>query len=162
MHGDSLELANLVEDPFREVDLLNALLQCEISSHQTYTHVLSKLEGVPGLRQLARFEIDHEASAEALRQRIRSIGGSPVETAGVWGQWPQAISAADRVVGSVADLDALKQEEQQSAEEYRRVLALPRLSRDCRELILCSLLPRVELHLQLVNQLIEGDVPAVF
>jgi len=142
-----------------EVGVLNGLLQCELSSFLTYRHVLDKLKGSPGTGQLSRFVSEHEASAEALRQRIRALGGRPVDNPGIWGRWSEGVVDTDRIVGTVADLDALKQEEQQSAAEYRRALSHPRLSRDCRELIECSLLPRVELHLELVNQLLAGAPP---
>lgn len=141
----------------RIAELLNSLLECELSAIETYANAAKKLAQCRIVSELVRFGRDHEDAAEALRQQIRSLGGTPVESSGVWGKWPQGVEATSRVVGAVAELDALTGEETHSLYRYREVLGDRNLDPASRSLIQDRLLPRVSAHHERIAELLSED-----
>ena len=132
-------------------DTLNQLLECELSALETYQRAFKKLKEAAGIDELYAIEEEHWGSANLLRQRIRKLGASPVATSGVWGAWPLGVEGTSRVVGEVADLEALKQEEAHSLRMYREVLTTASLDAESKEMIADVLLPRSERHLSMVE-----------
>ncbi len=134
--------------------LLNELLECELSAISTYSHALEKLSLTRMATELARFKDNHEAAAEILTQQIRSLGGTPVTSAGVWGKRPQD---RQEFMGLVAQLDALTEKERHSLYRYREVLSDDCLDYASRELIQEKLLPRTSAHHHRILELLRED-----
>ena len=77
-------------DPERVVRILNSLLRSEISATETYSQAIPKVASdVEVLREIAR---EHGQAVSDLRAAIKSVGGVPDETSGIWPALPSKVS----------------------------------------------------------------------
>lgn len=136
--------------PSSSTDRLNHLLECELSAVATYQRAVRKLVSAPGAEALLAIEREHWEAVGWLRDRVEALGGVPVATSGVWGAWPEAVEETARVVGDVAEIDALRQEELHSLACFRECLAGGGLDAETRALVVETLTPRAEKHLEIL------------
>jgi bacterioferritin (cytochrome b1) len=137
--------------------LLNELLECELSALSTYSQALESLARTRLASELARFKDNHEDAVHILTEQIRSLGGTPITSAGVWSKWPTGRHEAEQFRGLVAQLDALTEKERHSLYRYREVLSDDALDYASREIILDKLLPRTNTHHHRILELLRED-----
>jgi len=137
---------------------LDSLLRGEISAAETYRMAIEKLgdSSVPtsslSLGQLRQMQEDHGRAAQALRDRIRELGGDPSDSSGAWGVWAQTVQGTANLFGDVSALKALKEGEEHGFKDYEE--ALGDVDAASRQVIEGQLLPRQQEHISLLDTLI--------
>lgn len=133
----------------KDVEVLNHLLRGEISASETYDQALGKFSD-PADRTVAnaltRVRDEHQNSITTLKSRVSAHGGTPVDGAGVWGVFANAVAGAAKLIGPQTAVAALKQGELHGIEDYEKAVADQEVSTETRFLIRNELLPRCREH----------------
>ncbi|MCB0310059.1 MAG: DUF2383 domain-containing protein, partial [Bdellovibrionales bacterium] len=116
-------------------DVCNDLLKGEMSAVETYQHALDKFAGEPQANKLRTMLVDHEESVSALKERVRRMGGEPVEGSGIWGSFAKAVEGTAALFGNKSALMALKQGEEKGANDYEKALENDDVEAECKEII---------------------------
>ena len=104
------------------VDVLNSFLRGEISAVETYRQALEKVER-PQLRtQLQDCMQSHAQRVTLLSEQIRTLGGTPSTSSGVWGAFAKAVEGGAKTFGEKAAISALEEGEDHGRNDYRRDL----------------------------------------
>src|SRR5437868_4523820 len=82
-----------------DVEELNSLLRGELAALETYQKALPKFDEWYAIEILSRISDEHAKSAALLRDRIRSYGGVPATSSGVWGASVVAATGAAKFFG---------------------------------------------------------------
>jgi hypothetical protein len=90
---------------------------------------------------LKRIRDTHEGIATQLRQAVSAHGGVPVDNAGRWGGFENAVQGSRRFRDESPALKVLEEGEHMGIREYRDALAEPDVSRQVKDLIRSKLLP---------------------
>ena len=108
-------------EPERVVRILNSLLRSEISATETYTQAIPRVASkVEVLREIAR---EHGQAVSQLREAIKSVGGIPDETSGIWPAMPPKVSEGPaQVFGEAATLQVLKDVEERGLGDYQEAV----------------------------------------
>lgn len=134
----------------KDVDTLNHLLRGEIAAVETYNQAIGKFTE-PADRALAaaltRIRDEHTRTVGTLTSRVTSHGGTPVQGAGAWGVFANAVAGAAKLIGPQTALAALKQGELHGIEDYEKAVADPEVSTEARYLIRNELMPRCREHI---------------
>src|SRR5688500_16233463 len=74
------------------VHQLNSFLRGEISAAETYRMAIEKASQsddrhAPDVSLLREIQQEHGRAAQALRDRIRELGGEASDSSGAWGTW---------------------------------------------------------------------------
>jgi hypothetical protein len=106
------------------VRTLNWLLRGEISATQTYGLAIPRVtddrpQDVEILRTIAR---DHDVAVQQIRAAIERVGGTPDEGSGAWPGVVKTVAGPGKVFGQAAALQALKEAEESSLNDYRKAL----------------------------------------
>jgi uncharacterized protein (TIGR02284 family) len=140
-------------------DKLDELLKNELASVETYQQALDKIREDTGLgeaQELVRIYEDHKDSASKLETQIRQLGGVPPTDSGAWGTWSKIVMGSAKLLGDKAALSALREGEENGAQDYQEALEDMEVPTDVQSLIRGSLLPKQQAHIQTLNRLIEA------
>jgi demethoxyubiquinone hydroxylase (CLK1/Coq7/Cat5 family) len=122
----------------QSIDTLNSFLRGEISATETYRQAIAHFEKQPIL-ELDHCLRSHQQRVEALRSRIRHLGGTPSEGSGAWGAFAQLVQGGATMLGRSAAIAALEQGEDQGRDDYKN--NLDKLDPDSRRFIESEILP---------------------
>jgi uncharacterized protein (TIGR02284 family) len=132
------------------VDEVNGLLEGELSAVETYKQAMEKVKA-PELDKALK---NHEAAVNDLRAQVKSLGGTPVESSGVWGTWTEAVTGAAKTIGRETALKALKEGEKHGVDEYEEALKDDDVPVVAKNLIKDKLLPQQQEHINSLDKLI--------
>jgi bacterioferritin (cytochrome b1) len=150
-----------LSDGDKVIRQLNSFLRGEISASETYRMAIDKLadEEFPAvsmcldfLRQMQR---EHGLAAQALRDRIRELGGEAADSSGVWGTWAKLTQGTANLFGDKASLKLLKEGEEHGLKDYSE--HCPQLDAVSAHLVCDDLLPAQQRHIDLLEQLIRSQ-----
>jgi hypothetical protein len=139
-----------------DVEALNVLLKGELSAAETYAAAMEWCEGKPFVLEMRHILAEHRQAANLLRDRIRSHGGEPVHSSGLWGSFATAVTTTVRVFGVKPLLTVLRQGEEHGIGEYQKTLNNATMSPECVTLIENDLLPRCRHHVYELERLHES------
>jgi hypothetical protein len=139
---------------------LNSFLRGEISAAETYRMAIDKVgttaddprtENVGLLREIQE---EHGRAAQALRDRIRELGGEPSDSSGAWGAWAKFTQGTANLFGDSSALKALKEGEEHGMKDYNE--GLDDIDLTSAELVQNQLIPAQQKHINLLDQLINS------
>src|SRR2546428_2687651 len=108
-------------DTGESVRQLNSLLRGEISAAETYRMAIEKVadgDNVANAGLLREIQEEHGRAAQAIRDRIRELGGEPSDSSGAWGAWAKFTEGMANLFGDTASLKALKEGEEHGLKDY--------------------------------------------
>lgn len=115
----------------QDVKQLNAFLREELSAVETYTQCIDAVVDPVVITQLSSLRESHERRAGLLADRIRSLGGSPSTSSGIWGSFSKLLEGGAKLLGQSAAVSALEEGEDYRRQEYHRdVIQLSDAERD--------------------------------
>jgi bacterioferritin (cytochrome b1) len=136
------------------VPQLNSLLRGEISAAETYRMAIDRVadsDSVANVELLREIQEEHGRAAQAVRDRIRELGGQATESSGAWGAWAKTVQATMSLFGDASSLKALKEGEEHGLQDYNNVLA--GVDATSRQLIQNQLIPQQQRHIDLLDQI---------
>ncbi len=136
------------------VEPLNALLRGELSAIESYEFALTMFDGLPQKGTLRHLCDQHRQAAELLRQHIIDQDGWPAVSSGPWGYFAAAVTGTARLIGRRSTLAALRRGEEHGRDAFEDVLAEDTVDEECRDLIAGFLLPKSQLHMEVLDRLI--------
>ena len=101
---------------------------------------------------------EHGRAAQALRDRIRELGGEASDSSGVWGVWAKFTTGIANLFGDAAALKTLKEGEEHGLKEYEE--CLDEIDLISAELVENQLIPAQQRHINTLDQLIAAVKPA--
>lgn len=104
----------------QSVDVLNSFLRGEISAVETYRQALEKVERPQIASQLQDCMTSHQQRVTLLSEQIRTLGGTPSTSSGVWGAFAKAVEGGAKTFGEKAAIAALEEGEDHGRNDYRR------------------------------------------
>lgn len=139
------------------IDVCNSLLRGEISAVETYDKAIDKFSGEEQCSELQRIRTEHQRSVDQLREHVLSLGAAPDTSSGAWGVFANAVQSAANLFGENSALTSLAEGEDHGRKEYEKALDDDKVVPHCKALISEELKPRVERHLQTLEELIEAN-----
>lgn len=137
------------------MDRLNSLLRGEISAAETYRNVLKHIATGPHAQHtelLRSIQVEHAASCQSLRDRIRELGGEATDDSGVWGIWAQVVQSTFTLLGGdTGGIKALIEGEEHGVKDYES--ALNEVDPTSAQLIQNQLLPAQMRHLKVLEHM---------
>lgn len=106
--------------PMSTIEHLNEFMRGELASVETYHLALQALDFSEWAETLREIRDNHEVRVQILRERIRALGGDPVQSSGVWGAFGRAIQRSADLLGQRVALAALEEGETQLLKRYGR------------------------------------------
>ena len=97
---------------------------------------------------------EHGRAAQALRDRIRELGGEASDSSGAWGVWAKTVQGTMNLFGDASSLKALKEGEEHGLKDYQE--ALDDVDATSAQLIQNQLIPAQQRHINLLDQLINS------
>src|SRR4051812_31599341 len=149
-----LRAGNDNDDTIRQ---LNSFLRGEISAAETYRMAIDKVADadksqVANLGLLREIQEEHARAAQALRDRIRELGGEPSDSSGAWGAWAKLTQGTANLFGDAAALKSLKEGEEHGLKDYQE--GLDDIDVTSEELVRNQFIPAQQRHINLLDQLI--------
>lgn len=142
-----------VGDP---VPHLNSLLRGEIAAAETYRMAIDKVAGSEsGSKEvglLREIQEEHGRAAQAVRDRIRELGGEAADSSGAWGVWAKTVQGTMNLFGDASSLKALKEGEEHGLKDYHD--ATLSLDATSKQLVQNQLIPQQQRHIDLLDQMI--------
>jgi bacterioferritin (cytochrome b1) len=137
---------------------LNSFLRGEISAAETYRMAIDKAGSssdarAPDVGMLREIQQEHGRAAQALRDRIRELGGEASDSSGAWGAWAKFTTGVANLFGDTSTLKALKEGEEHGLKDLEE--GLDEIDVTSAELIENQLIPAQERHINLLDQLIK-------
>ena len=140
---------------------LNSFLRGEISAAETYRMAIDKIadsdKGSANAGLLREIQEEHGRAAQALRDRIRELGGEPSDSSGAWGAWAKFTQGTANLFGDAASLKSLKEGEEHGLKDYSE--GLDDIDMTSAELVQNQLMPAQRRHINLLDQLISAIAP---
>jgi bacterioferritin (cytochrome b1) len=141
------------------VEHLNSFLRGEISAAETYRMGIEKLSGnaqssEASVGLLREMQSEHGRAAQALRDRIRELGGEPEDSSGAWGVWAKVAEGVANLLGDTASLKALKEGEEHGLKSYTS--AVSEIDISSADLVQNQLIPSQQRHINLLDQLLSA------
>jgi len=138
---------------------LNSFLRGEISAAETYRMAIDKVgdardAAAQNVGLLREIQEEHGRAAQALRDRIRELGGEPSDSSGAWGAWAKFTQGTANLFGDASALKALKEGEEHGMKDYNE--GLDDIDMTTAELIQNQLIPAQQRHINLLDQLINS------
>ena len=150
-------------DTSEAVDQLNSFLRGEISAAETYRMAIDKAgdsdKNAANIGLLRGIQEEHGRAAQAIRDRIRELGGEPSDSSGAWGAWAKLVEGTASLFGDTASLKALKEGEQHGLKDYEE--GLDDIDATSAELVQNQLIAAQQRHIALLDQLIDAVGSAV-
>jgi hypothetical protein len=147
-------------DSDEAVRQLNSLLRGEISAAETYRMAIDKAAdgnsaaSSSNLGMLREIQEEHGRAAQALRDRVRELGGEPSDSSGPWGAWAKFTQGTANLFGDAASLKSLKEGEEHGLKDYRE--GADDVDAASAQLIENQLIPAQQRHINLLDQLINS------
>jgi uncharacterized protein (TIGR02284 family) len=139
-----------------DIETINKLLMDELSAMETYQETLDKLQEDAELEKSLRLIYeDHKEVASTLQAQIRELGGVPSMDSGAWGTLAEVVQLGANLMGKNAALMTLHLGERKGIEHYEKMLPDQELPADIRSLIETKLLPARQLHISILEGLLE-------
>src|SRR5438552_11745555 len=92
---ENLGSDDLADDAAESCRQLNSFLRGEISAAETYRMAIDKVAddraSTSNLGLLREIQEEHGRAAQAIRERIRELGGEASDSSGAWGAWAKTI-----------------------------------------------------------------------
>jgi hypothetical protein len=107
------------------------------------------------LSLLRDIQEEHGRAAQALRDRIRELGGDAADSSGAWGAWAKFSQATGNLFGDASSLKVLKEGEEHGLKDYRR--GTQDVDMISAQLIDNQLIPAQQRHINLLDQLISSS-----
>lgn len=123
----------------QSVDVLNSFLRGEISAVETYRQALEKVEKPQIASQLQDCMQSHKQRVTLLSEQIRTLGGEPSTSSGVWGAFAKAVEAGAKTFGEKAAIAALEEGEDHGRNDYKR--DIDKLDATSRQVIQTRVIP---------------------
>ena len=138
---------------------LNSLLRGEISAAETYAMAIKKLSESDTSHQsdcqcLRDMQEDHGRACQAIRSRIRELGGEASDSSGAWGAWAKTVEGAASIFGDKAALKALKEGEEHGLKDYQD--ALDKVDTTSRSMIESEFIPAQQRHIMTLDSMINS------
>lgn len=110
---------NSKQNKEQDIDKLNSFLRGEISAVETYNQAIEKLEDDPVvMQQLQKLRDSHAARVQQLSSRIRTLGGIPDDSSGMWGGFAKLVEGGAKIFGKSAAISALEEGEDHGKRLY--------------------------------------------
>src|SRR5688500_5855423 len=143
------------DDAIRQV---NSCLRGDISAAETYKMAIDKAaksdDTAANMGLLREIQEEHGRAAQAVRDRIRELGGEPSDSSGAWGAWAKFVQGTGNLLGDVASLKSLKEGEEHGLKDYEE--GVDDLDATSAELVQNQLIPAQQRHVALLDQLINA------
>lgn len=138
------------------VPQLNSLLRGEISAAETYRMAIDRVAGDSSdhANLLRQIQEEHGRAAQAMRDRIRELGGEAVDSSGAWGAWAKTVQATMNLFGDASSIKALKEGEEHGLKDYNE--AIGSLDEASRQMLQDQLIPQQRRHIDLLDQMINA------
>jgi uncharacterized protein (TIGR02284 family) len=136
---------------------LNSLLRGAISATETYRIALEKAADSDDRQQvglLREIQEEHGRACQALRDRIRELGGEASDSSGAWGVWAKTVQSIGSLFGNNSALKALKEGEEHGLKDFQD--ALDDVDADSMDLIRNQLIPAQQRHIRTLDTLMES------
>lgn len=138
---------------------LNSFLRGEISAAETYRMAIEKVSdsdstNAANLGLLREIQAEHGRAAQALRDRIRELGGEPSDSSGAWGTWAKTVQGTANLFGDASSLKSLKEGEEHGLKDYQE--GLDDIDATSSDLVSNQLIPAQQRHINLLDQLINS------
>jgi len=125
-----------------EIAPLNSLLRDELAAVDSYRRAMARVRDPDAREELATALEAHAHRAEALRDRVKALGGKPAASPGPLGALFAIVEGAASLVSERATVALLEEEENRGLSRYRS--EMPRLDPESHRLVLEHLLPEQE------------------
>ena len=137
---------------------LNSFLRGEISAAETYRMAIDKAgdstDNAANIGLLREIQEEHGRAAQAIRDRIRELGGEPSDSSGAWGAWAKFTQGTANLFGDASSLKSLKEGEEHGLKDYRE--GVDDIDATSAELVQNQLIPAQQRHINLLDQLINS------
>ena len=137
---------------------LNSFLRGEISAAETYKMAIDKAadsdHNASNLGLLRSIQEEHGRAAQAVRDRIRELGGEASDSSGAWGAWAMFTQGTANLFGDTASLKSLKEGEEHGLKDYSE--GLDDIDASSADLVSNQLIPAQQRHINLLDQLINA------
>src|SRR4051812_888232 len=147
-----------LNDTDRAINQLNSFLRGEISAAETYRMAIDRAgnsdDNAANIGLLREMQEEHGRAAQALRDRIRELGGEASDSSGAWGAWAKFVEGTANLFGDTASLKALKEGEEHGLKDYEE--GVNDLDATSAELVENQLIPAQQRHINLLDQLINA------
>ncbi len=152
--GDASNLSGTNNDEV--IRQLNSFLRGEISAAETYRMAIEKVTDgdTANLELMREIQTEHGRAAQALRERIRDLGGEASDSSGAWGVWAKLTQGTANLFGDASSLKALKEGEEHGLKDYRE--GVDDIDQTSQQLIENQLIPAQQRHINLLDQLISA------
>jgi bacterioferritin (cytochrome b1) len=148
----------MMSDTDEAIDQLNSFLRGEISAAETYRMAIERAgnsdENAANIGLLRGMQEEHGRAAQALRDRIRELGGEASDASGAWGAWAKFTQGTANLFGDAVCLKALKEGEEHGLKDYER--GIDHIDATSAELVQNQLIPAQHKHINLLDQLINA------
>ena len=145
-------------DTDESIRQMNSFLRGEISAAETYRMAIDKVAdseaNASNLGLLREMQEEHGRAAQALRDRIRELGGEASDSSGAWGAWAKFTQGTANLFGDASSLKALKEGEEHGLKDYSE--GLDDIDMTSAELVQNQLMPAQRRHINLLDQLIDS------
>jgi hypothetical protein len=135
----------------KSLSQLDSFLRGELSAVGTYQMALSRLAESRHTGALREALASHERRAEALKSHIRSGGGTPAESSGIWGAFAKLYEGGMAMFGEKAAISALESGEDHGIDDFKR--GLDDLDPVCLAFMRREILPEQERTHRLISDL---------
>src|SRR5688572_8329622 len=133
---------------------LNSFLRGEISAAETYRMAIDKASdsdtNAANVGLLREIQEEHGRAAQAIRDRIRELGGEPSDSSGAWGAWAKLVEGTASLFGDAGSLKALKEGEEHGLKDYNE--GIDDIDATSGELVQNQLIPAQQRHINLLDQ----------
>jgi DNA-binding ferritin-like protein len=151
--------SNRTPDTDEATRQLNSFLRGEISAAETYRMAIDRLSqsddaGTANLGLLREIQEEHGRAAQALRDRIRELGGEPSDSSGAWGAWAKFTQGTANLLGDSSAVKSLKEGEEHGLKDYQE--GLDDIDMTSADLVSNQLIPAQQRHINLLDQLINS------
>jgi hypothetical protein len=147
-----------ISDTDEAVRQLNSFLRGEISAAETYRMAIDKAgdseKYATNVGLLREVQEEHGRAAQAIRDRIRELGGEPSDSSGAWGAWAKFTQGTANLFGDAASLKSLKEGEEHGLKDYEE--GIDDIDATSAELVQNQLIPAQQRHVALLDQLINA------
>ena len=135
------------------IEICNDLLKDELSAMETYELAIKSFHDESEATALKAIHHDHALNAEALKQHIQKMGGSPANDSGAWGSFAKAVQGGSSKLGKEAAVNALLEGEKKGKQDYEDALEKDDMMQEHKDDIRTHLLPRQKEHISTLQRL---------
>ena len=158
MNPGSDQPMGMGNDADEAIRQLNSFLRGEISAAETYRMAIEKAgnseKNAANLGLLREMQEEHGRAAQAIRDRIRELGGEPSDSSGAWGAWAKFTQGTANLFGDAASLKSLKEGEEHGLKDYEE--GIDDIDATSAELVQNQLIPAQHRHINVLDQLINA------